>query len=287
MTDDLTWSDLPENKTMKVYSWLVNTETGLPVTDGTITPEEAKAAVDDLVFALGGHPAQANDKDHPERWEVIFKDPACKVKVDDLSKYDWTRLAHVVYAENTITNDSSVSGETPLKIMGNFGKTPAQNMLAITVVQSENTIVAHATDVNDSKEKIELRRSKIHTTLTDTAHKKEVTAGNKAILIDTVEYNDVIVGSKYIMEGKLINKSNGNVIATKKQSFTPEQANGTLEMPFEISTQGLSNTYIVAYEYLYLDNDIAAQHEDVNDANQTIFFKLTLPARVQTGDPVV
>ncbi len=45
-------------------------------------------------------------------------------------------------------------------------------------------------------------------------------------------------------------------------------------MEFSFDASELNNRSIVIYEYLYKDNELITSHEDINDKDQTITFKV-------------
>ena len=97
-------------------------------------------------------------------------------------------------------------------------------------------------------------------------------------LKDTVSYKGLTPGKKYKMTGLLMDKetkknilSRGNPV-TAEVEFTPESADGTVDVVFEFDATGLGGHDVVAYEHLRnLDtNTIIASHEDIEDEDQTV-----------------
>jgi len=119
---------------------------------------------------------------------------------------------------------------------------------------------------------------KISTTLTDQATgKKTVPVSKTSTLKDTVKYENLAPGEKYIIKGQLIQKSTGKVLATADSGeFTVNASsmNGSKNVNFTFSSIGLENESVVAYERLYLADSLyqLASHEDINDKDQSLFF---------------
>ena len=97
-------------------------------------------------------------------------------------------------------------------------------------------------------------------------------------LKDTVSYKGLTPGKKYKMTGLLMDKetkknilSRGNPV-TAEVEFTPESADGTVDVIFEFDATSLGGHDVVAYEHLRnLDtNTIIASHEDIEDEDQTV-----------------
>lgn len=97
-------------------------------------------------------------------------------------------------------------------------------------------------------------------------------------LKDTVSYKGLTPGKKYKMTGLLMDKetkknilSRGNPV-TAEVEFTPESADGTVDVVFEFDATGLGGHDVVAYEHLrnLETNTIIASHEDIDDEDQTV-----------------
>ena len=97
-------------------------------------------------------------------------------------------------------------------------------------------------------------------------------------LKDTVSYKGLTPGKKYKMTGLLMDKetkknilSRGNPV-TAEVEFTPESADGTVDVVFEFDATGLGGHDVVAYEHLrnLETNTIIASHEDIEDEDQTV-----------------
>ena len=97
-------------------------------------------------------------------------------------------------------------------------------------------------------------------------------------LKDTVSYKGLTPGKKYKMTGLLMDKetkknilSRGNPV-TAEVEFTPDSADGTVDVVFEFDATGLGGYDVVAYEHLrnLETNTIIASHEDIDDEDQTV-----------------
>ena len=57
---------------------------------------------------------------------------------------------------------------------------------------------------------------------------------------------------------------------TAEAEFTPESADGTVELTYTLDASALAGTTIVVFETLYQDDVEIAAHADINDENQTV-----------------
>ena len=97
-------------------------------------------------------------------------------------------------------------------------------------------------------------------------------------LIDTVTYQNLIPGKEYTLTGTLMDKktkkpleADGKPI-TAKTTFTPEKADGTVELSFTFDASALSGKTIVVFESVsYKEKEIAV-HADIDDHEQSIYF---------------
>lgn len=107
---------------------------------------------------------------------------------------------------------------------------------------------------------------------------KIVNPERKAELIDKVTYKDLDDGN-YVVKGEIhvVNKdgSDGGIIARASKPLVINDAgvkgkSGSIDVPFTVDTTSLEDKKLVAYEYIMLDNQIIAKHEDLKDEGQTV-----------------
>ena len=120
----------------------------------------------------------------------------------------------------------------------------------------------------------------IKTTLVDATTQEHVTVVRETVkLIDTVEYSGLHVGEEYVMTGTLYDKKTGKPILDKDGNgiaslvtFVPDATDGVVEVPFEINTEVLRKTEIVAGETVYHTGKDRAVgiHFDLEDEAQTV-----------------
>jgi len=149
-----------------------------------------------------------------------------------------------------------------------------------------NTIATHA-DSEDEGQSIHF--ADIHTTAVDGDDgDKNVIADDKAKVIDTVAYENLVPGKEYVLEGKLVDKATGEALkdAAGKEvvasaTFTPEKADGTVDVTFEFDGSKLAGKTAVAFETLNRDGVEIAVHADVADEAQTV--ELVAPEKDTPG----
>lgn len=100
-----------------------------------------------------------------------------------------------------------------------------------------------------------------------------------AIVIDTVEYKNLVVGKTYTIKGILMNKATGKELLdangkkiTAEKTFEAEKEDGSIDIVFKFDASKMQGVTTVAYEYLYQDDIVISTHTDINDEGQTIRF---------------
>lgn len=116
-----------------------------------------------------------------------------------------------------------------------------------------------------------------------------IEVGEKAVIVDTVNYDKLTPGVEYTLTGTLVDKATGSAIlnsekqpVTVSKTFKPTATTGVEEMEFEVNTTDLSGTSIVVFERLTKGEKLIVKHEDVNDTDQTVYvasLRTTLTAR--------
>jgi hypothetical protein len=141
-----------------------------------------------------------------------------------------------------------------------------------------NDYMEHA-DINDEGQTVNV--VDVHTQAHDSdTNTNEGTVSEEAALIDVVSYVGLTPSNTYKLFTTLIDKvtgeplrdADGNVLVTET-TFTPEDADGTVEVELSLDTTELEGKSVVFFEKLADAQDhIIAVHEDIDDEGQTITF---------------
>ena len=144
-----------------------------------------------------------------------------------------------------------------------------------TLFQGETEIAGHE-DIEDEGQTVNfVEEPKIGTTATvDGQHTAEPTG--EIAIVDVVEYTGLTPGKTYTISGVLMDKATGEPLlvdgaeVTAEVEFTPEAAEGTVELTYTLDASELAGTSVVVFETLYSDGVEIAAHADINDDNQTV-----------------
>ena len=189
--------------------------------------------------------------------------------------------------EPLLVNDQQVTSEatfTPagpngtIDVLFTFDATGLERKALVvfeTLFQGETEIAGHE-DIEDEGQTVNfVEEPKIGTTATvDGQHTAEPTG--EITIVDVVEYTGLTPGKTYTISGVLMDKSTGEPLlvdgaeVTVEVEFTPEAADGTVELTYTLDASTLAGTTIVVFETLYSDGVEIAAHADINDEAQTV-----------------
>lgn len=155
-----------------------------------------------------------------------------------------------------------------------------------TLFQGETEIASHE-DIEDVGQTITFtEQPRIGTTATvDGQHTAEPTG--EITIVDVVAYSSLTPGKTYTISGVLMDKATNQPLLvdgaeiTAEVEFTPESADGTVELTYTLDASALAGTTIVVFETLYSDGVEIAAHTDINDEAQTV--EITEPEKPTLG----
>ena len=144
-----------------------------------------------------------------------------------------------------------------------------------SVTQDKKEIAVHA-DLEDEGQQIFFPEIATQANCPDTntqmaVPKKELT------ITDTVSYH-LIPNKEYKLTGTLMDKESGEPLqidgkeVTSELTFTPEDAEDTVELTFTLDATALAGKTIVAFESVSYQDKEVAFHTQIDDAPQTIYF---------------
>lgn len=96
-------------------------------------------------------------------------------------------------------------------------------------------------------------------------------------IVDTVSYR-LIPGKEYKLTGTLMDKETGEPLLvdgkpiTSEKTFTPEEAEGSVELSFTFDASALAGKTVVAFESVSYEEKEIAVHADIESVPQSIYF---------------
>ena len=171
---------------------------------------------------------------------------------------------------------SNAAGQVSLNFEFDASSLSGTTTVAFEHLMEDDHEIATHTDINDEDQTV--RFPAIHTALTDEADNHEVAAGAETVkLVDTVTYENLVPGRRYVLNGTLVDKKTGQKVVdasgrevSSSASFTPDEASGSVEVSFEIPCALVAGRTLVAFEELVRQDVALAIHADITDEAQTV-----------------
>lgn len=199
-----------------------------------------------------------------------------------------------VAAAETVFTPADENGTADLSFTFDGTELAGETLVAYATLKYNGVTVGRHEDAEDKNEMIYI--PKVTTSAFDSENKFRVSkADDKAVIVDTVEYKNLVSGCDYIISGQLMDAETGMPLTDKdgemvssETAFTAETSDGSADVTFEFDASKLAGKTVVAYETIYADISgevsTVGEHEDRNDENQTVHFpKLTAHAHDKTN----
>ena len=149
-----------------------------------------------------------------------------------------------------------------------------ETVVAFEYLYHNDVLVTSHTDIEDEAQTVHI--PEIGTTAVFGNGLKLANGADKAILVDTVEFKNLIPNVEYIITTTLMNKETGKAITVNNEpiivetSFTPKKANGTTEIKIPVPADAYYGAMVVFEEIMEVKTGcIVADHKDINDEAQT------------------
>ena len=183
-----------------------------------------------------------------------------------------------VKAETTFTPEKSDGTANVTFRFSSRDIEPGTELVMFESLERGGNVLATHEDIGDVNQTVTVTAPAISTSARDAIDgDKDVVVDDVTTVIDTVEYRNLVPGKEYTLNGKLHSKSNGKPLmvgdkpVTGQTVFTPEKADGKVEVTFTFDSRDLEDkTDIVVFESLVRSGTEIASHADIDDKNQTV-----------------
>ena len=183
-----------------------------------------------------------------------------------------------VKAETTFTPEKSDGTANVTFRFSSRDIEPGTELVMFESLERGGNVLATHEDIGDVNQTVTVTAPAISTSARDAIDgDKDVVVDDVTTVIDTVEYRNLVPGKEYTLNGKLHSKSNGKPLmvgdkpVTGQTTFTPEKADGKVEVTFTFDSRDLEDkTDIVVFESLVRSGTEIASHADIDDENQTV-----------------
>ena len=181
-----------------------------------------------------------------------------------------------VTAEKEFTPDKA-TGTIDIPFTFNASAMQGKTVVVFEDLFYEDKIVASHADIDDTDQTITFDTPEIKTKATVDGE-KEADPLEKITLTDTVTYSNLTPGKTYTVKGVLMDKSTSKKLLIDgkeitETEFTPDKADGTVDLSFTFNASGLAGKSVVAFETLYHEDIEVAVHADIDDDDQTVVIR--------------
>lgn len=194
-----------------------------------------------------------------------------------------------VSTANATITPSSENGSSNVVFTFAGENLAGRTLVAYATLEYDSHEVAVHEDAADTDEMIYIPA--MDTLATDAENKFKLSKADDSVtIVDTVTYENLMVGYEYIVSGYLVDADTGMTVEdaagesiSASESFVAEQADGSIDITFTFDGSKLADRTVVVFESINVETEtdvpIVAIHEDIDDNNQTIRLpKLTTSA---------
>ncbi len=118
------------------------------------------------------------------------------------------------------------------------------------------------------------RAVRIATSLSFDGDGKACPADDDVVLVDSVTFEGLEPGHEYVLRGELhaVSESGEDmgVVAESSEKFSPVLTASEQDVSFHLDTAALAGSRLVAFERLFDNGELLAEHADLNDEGQTV-----------------
>lgn len=196
----------------------------------------------------------------------------------------------LTFAQKTFTPNTA-DGSVDMTFAVNTEGMDGKELVVYELMFANDVIQASHADITDKGQTVEVVSSSIGTTATDkTDGDHYLLPSTEAVVVDTVDYENLVPGKEYTLKGWLMDKATGKQLViddkpvTSEVKFTPNNTSGSVDIEFKFDASKLADgAELVAFEELYKDNVLVAEHKDIDDEGQSVKIGEP-PATPEDGD---
>ena len=183
----------------------------------------------------------------------------------------------VTNANSTITGDGA-SGSVDLEYEVDSTVLVGKTTVVFEHLYYDGKEIATHADIDDEGQSV-------HFTKVGTTAKSRETNSNLGMpranetIVDTVKYENLVIGKVYTVKGKLMDKAtkqpikdeHGNEITASK-TFTATSKTGSVDLEYTYNSLNRQGKTTVVFEDMYHNDKLVATHSDINDEGQSIEY---------------
>jgi len=153
-----------------------------------------------------------------------------------------------------------------------------KDIVAFETLSHEGIKIATHADIHDEKQTVPY--PEIKTTAVDGLTQNHAgTIAEKATIVDSVEYKNLIPGYEYVVSGVLNDQETGEPLLDENgeqivssATFVPEEPDGVVDLTYTLNSSLLAGRTVVVFEDLFHEGIKVASHADIEDESQSVHY---------------
>lgn len=183
----------------------------------------------------------------------------------------------VTNANSTITGDGA-SGSVDLEYEVDSTVLVGKTTVVFEHLYYDGKEIATHADIDDEGQSVHFPKVGTTARSRETNSNLGMPRANETI-VDTVKYENLVIGKVYTVKGKLMDKAtkqpikdeHGNEITASK-TFTATSKSGSVDLEYTYNSLHRQGKTTVVFEDMYHNDKLVATHSDITDINQTIDY---------------
>ena len=183
----------------------------------------------------------------------------------------------VTNANSTITGDGA-SGSVELEYEVDSTVLVGKTTVVFEHLYYDGKEIATHADIDDEGQSVHFPKVGTTAKSRETNSNLGMPRANETI-VDTVKYENLVIGKVYTVKGKLMDKAtkqpikdaHGNEITASK-TFTATSKTGSVDLEYTYNSLNRQGKTTVVFEDMYHNDKLVATHSDINDEGQSIEY---------------
>ena len=183
----------------------------------------------------------------------------------------------VTNANSTITGDGA-SGSVDLEYEVDSTVLVGKTTVVFEHLYYDGKEIATHADIDDEGQSVHFPKIGTTAKSRETNSNLGMPRANETI-VDTVKYENLVIGKVYTVKGKLMDKAtkqpikdeHGNEITASK-TFTATSKSGSVDLEYTYNSLHRQGKTTVVFEDMYHNDKLVATHSDINDEGQSIDY---------------
>ena len=183
----------------------------------------------------------------------------------------------VTNANSTITGDGA-SGSVDLEYEVDSAVLVGKTTVVFEHLYYDGKEIAAHADIDDEGQSVHFPKVGTTAKSRETNSNLGMPRANETI-VDTVKYENLVIGKVYTVKGKLMDKAtkqpikdeHGNEITASK-TFTATSKTGSVDLEYTYNSLNRQGKTTVVFEDMYHNDKLVATHSDINDEGQSIDY---------------